>query len=420
METSTFNVLSGLSRSVQNFDPIGSYNQGRQMREEWDQSGRLNELRQKLPMMIADMKVKNPMLTEKLDSLAEVAKADPMGAYKMLVQLSDDKMNTQNNAEVSRNVQIMQNAKLAGDEILANSYGKPLSELAQNKEDYKKAFDSYNSAFSGAINAGGSTGIITHMGRMVNFNEALQDYEKRKQNAEKSGVDLETARLNRDSAQFGYNQNKELAPIKKAEAQQGLSNAKLEGDLKTMTKEDKGVEKNLKKDGFIMAMDALVSKMNALANHFRNLFSKDPQEVKSAKNSITKLYARSSSDEALSGGEYGQAVGSTGFNEILNKISAGALDLSQMNDNQAINASTDLYNQLKDGLFSVKSRSSKVFGSQLNPSLNPSSLVRGYQAPKQDSVPNATTPPKNGVIRVGEYYVKYENGKAVGKKRVNQ
>ena len=391
MDTSTFSVLSGLSRPIQNFDPISSYNQGRQMRQEWDQSSRMEELRQKLPSMIEQMKVKNPMLTEKLDSLAEVAKADPMGAYKMLVQLSDDGLSSRNNTEIARFTEIAQKAKEAGNAILDSAKGRPRSELANEKAEYKKAFDAYNSAYSGIIKANGSTGFLTQMGRMEDFNEALDNYEKRKMGLNKAETEYRTAELQEKITQATL-ANK---PLEVAKLKQELSNATQEGELKAITKEDKAIDKNLKKDGFVMSMDALVSKMNALANHFRNLFSKDPQEVKSAKNSITKLYARSSSDEALSGGEYGQAVGSTGFNEILNKISAGALDLSQMNDNQAINASTDLYNQLKDGLFSIKKRSSNVFGTQLNPSLNPNGLIREYKAPIQGNVPTQPTSAPN-------------------------
>ena len=379
METSTFNILSGLSRPIQNFDPIGSYNQGRQMREEWDQSGRLNELRQKLPSMIEQMKVKNPMLTEKLDSLAEVAKADPMGAYKMLVQLSDDGMNTRNNEEISRFTEIAQKAKEAGNAILDSAKGRPRSELANEKAEYKKAFDSYNSAYSGIIKANGSTGVLTQMGRMEDFNEALDNYEKRKMGLNKAETEYRTAELQEKITRG----NLQGQGMQQAKTQAELIKAKNEANVSGVESSKKESERPVQ----LAKMAGVINKIASIANNIKN--AKD-ENVRKNQANLLLTYASKEAMGALSGEEFQNMIATSGANwqQIVNKFSPFA-NLKNAPPEIALTNGEQLYNGLK-------SEYDAILGS-LTPQerkyvkVSVSSFPSGSQA---KATPQPNTPPK--------------------------
>jgi hypothetical protein len=306
METSTFNILSGLSRPIQNFDPIGSYNQGRQMREDWDQSGRLNELRQKLPSMIQNIRTKFPELGEKLDSLAEVAKVDPMGAYKMLVSLSDGNQANRDNVTIAKWREVALNAKNDGYNILGEAQQAPKEKLGEFSNRYLNAYKSYNSAISEMQKAGSTDTGVGQLGAMKPFAQAMQEYEKDQVGFKRSQSDLQTALTNERSAKFNYDQNLVLAPYKKAEAQAGAVKSGNEASISATQAQKQVAERPV----VLGKMRALINNIVAFA---KDLSSNDEKKRASSAN-LLLTQAGKAVMGALSNDEFGNLTGNKDAN----------------------------------------------------------------------------------------------------------
>jgi len=337
METSTFNVLSGLSRPVQNFDPIGSYNQGRQMREEWDQSGRLNELRQKLPSMIQNIRTKFPELGEKLDSLAEVAKVDPMGAYKMLVSLSDGNQANRDNVTIAKWREVALNAKNDGYNILGEAQQAPKETLSDLSNKYLNAYKSYNSAISEMQKAGSTDTGVGQLGAMKPFSQAMQEYEKDRTNFERVKTEAETAKLQQQIVSG----NLQGQGVQQAKTQAELIKAQNEANVSGVESSKKESERPVQ----LAKMAGVINKIASIANNIKN--AKD-ENVRKNQANLLLTYASKEAMGALSGEEFQNMIATSGANwqQIVNKFSPFA-NLRNAPPEIALTNGEQLYNGLK-------------------------------------------------------------------------
>jgi len=226
--------------------------------------------------------------------------------------------------------------------------------------------------------------------------------------------DLQTALTNERSAKFNYDQNLALAPYKKAEAQSGAVKSGNEASISATQAQKQVAERPV-----------VLGKMRALINNIvgyaKDLASNDEKQRSSSAN-LLLTQAGKAVMGALSNDEFGNLTGNKGSNwenwvntyNPLAKVKSASPEIAHSQGLKLYQNLNEEYNSILDTF--TPQEKAMVKGSILPfPSLG-----KGNATTQPTSAPQATTPPKNGVIRVGEYYVKYENGKAVGKKRVNQ
>ena len=321
--------------------------------------------------------------------LSLLAHTNPEEALKYLMQINRESQTNKNYGEISRAITDGLTAYKNAKSILEQASFVERSQRSDLKKTYNIELDNWLNAKARAAQYDATDAKFDSMGKLGAFEDYFNEKEKQSNSLKSQELALKTAEINQQIAQATL-ANK---PLEVEKLKQELANANLEGKSKTLAIEDKKIGANLEKDKFVGIMDGIVDKMNSLATEFKNLSSTDARLVNSAKNAITKLFARKFSDEALSGGEYGQATGITGVNAILDRVSGGALDLAQMSDSQAIETARNLHKSYNDGLNMMRSRSGKVFRSPLNPSMSPMGLSGGQGgAQPQDNTPNPNTP----------------------------
>ena len=343
---------------------------------------RVNQNRQmlqgQLPTLIEQYGVNSRNMPEEQKQankqyLSLLAQTNPDEAMKYLMQINRESQTNKNYGEISRAITDGLTAYKNAKSILEQASFVERSQRSDLKKSYNVELDNWLNAKARAAQYDATDTKFDSMGKLGAFEDYFNEKEKQANTLESQKLALKTAEINQQIAQATL-ANK---PLEVEKLKQELANATLEGKSKTLAIEDKKIGANLEKDKFVGIMDGIVGKINSLATEFKNLFSTDPRMVNSAKNAITKLFARKFSDEALSGGEYGQATGITGVNALLDRVSNGAFDLAQMSDSQAIATAKNLYKSYNDGLNMMRSRSGKVFGSALSPSMSPMGLSGG-------------------------------------------